>query len=65
MGSTSDLIVMQGSIDILKVFDMRCDVDYCFATPYAKIIRFLAKRHLKGYKVYHCWRLVVLPLPDG
>lgn len=52
MGSTSDLPVMQGAIDILKSFDIPVDVDIVSAhrTP-EKLFDFSKNAHIKGYSV--------------
>ncbi len=52
MGSTSDLVIMQEAVDVLKSFDIDVDVDIVSAhrTP-EKLFEFSKNAHLNGYSV--------------
>ncbi|MDA0844152.1 MAG: 5-(carboxyamino)imidazole ribonucleotide mutase, partial [Bacteroidetes bacterium] len=52
MGSTSDLVVMQEAVDILKTFEVSVEVDIVSAhrTP-EKLVDFAKNAHLRGIRV--------------
>lgn len=52
MGSTSDLVVMQEAVDILKTFEVSVEVDIVSAhrTP-EKLVEFAKNAHLRGIRV--------------
>lgn len=52
MGSTSDLVVMQEAVDILKTFEVSVEVDIVSAhrTP-EKLVDFSKNAHLRGIRV--------------